>query len=249
VPLHQKPSFALPSDHLGSLKSIEQGYWWFTARTHWVKNFIYRWLFAHPTQTLDYVDLGCGSGGLGTEIINEFTPRKKLLVDGDPEALALVSPSLPTLRVDLNRDFELPWQPNLITCMDVLEHIEEDQHFIDRIRDQLVPDGLLILSVPAHPWLYSKWDRSLGHYRRYTRKEMKAKLYKSGLLLIQARFMWSFLVPMGLFRNISRSSTEFPKVPRFVNKALIHLSRWEWRLPSKLQVPFGTSLMVAATRR
>jgi hypothetical protein len=56
-----------------------------------------------------------------------------------------------------------------IIYIDVLEHIEDDRMELKRAAGFLRPEGRLVVLSPAHPFLYSAWDRALGHCRRYTR--------------------------------------------------------------------------------
>ncbi len=55
-----------------------------------------------------------------------------------------------------------------ILYIDVLEHIEQDGEETRRVLEHLRPGGFLIVLAPAHPFLYSPFDRAIGHYRRYT---------------------------------------------------------------------------------
>ena len=57
-----------------------------------------------------------------------------------------------------------------VIYVNVLEHIEDDASELAAAHDSLNPDGHLLLFVPALPWLYSEFDRQVGHFRRYTRK-------------------------------------------------------------------------------
>jgi SAM-dependent methyltransferase len=61
-----------------------------------------------------------------------------------------------------------------ILYIDVLEHIEDDAAELSRAASHLNPDGALIVLSPAHPWLYTPFDRAIGHYRRYTKASLKA---------------------------------------------------------------------------
>ena len=61
-----------------------------------------------------------------------------------------------------------------ILYLDVLEHIDDDRAELERATALLRPGGHLIALVPAHPLLYSAFDRALGHYRRYSRNGLLA---------------------------------------------------------------------------
>jgi SAM-dependent methyltransferase len=68
-----------------------------------------------------------------------------------------------------------------IVCFNVLEHIEDDEATLRRLRALLAPDGMLLLLVPAHPTLFGPIDTAFGHYRRYAKRELRHKLLRSGL--------------------------------------------------------------------
>jgi glycosyltransferase involved in cell wall biosynthesis len=67
-----------------------------------------------------------------------------------------------------------------IICINVLEHIEDDAKVLRNFFQLLRPGGHALLLVPAHPRLYSAMDKTLGHYRRYTRDEMVGKMQTAG---------------------------------------------------------------------
>lgn len=76
-----------------------------------------------------------------------------------------------------------------VMCLNVLEHIEDDLDALARLRAQLRPDGHLLLLVPAHPSLYGPLDQGIGHFRRYTRRELGEKLAGVGLATAELRYV------------------------------------------------------------
>lgn len=60
--------------------------------------------------------------------------------------------------------------------IDVLEHIEDDRAEIANVRRLLRPGGYLIVLAPAHNWLYTPFDRAIGHFRRYSRPTLRRVL-------------------------------------------------------------------------
>jgi len=245
---------SIPDYHFDSLKQIETGYWWYEGRLLWTKRFITRWLEANAfTEAIYYVDLGCGTGGFGTAIHSSFPTKCSLLVDNNPVALKRISThaKIQTLAMDLEAPFQLPVKPNLITCMDVIEHLKDDQKFLKEIYSCLKPGGLLVLSVPAHQFLYSAWDKSLGHHRRYSKRDLIQKLESAGFKITSASYGWSFLFPAAPYRFLSsktQEKLEYPKVSARLNKALIFAAQCESKLASWLPFPFGTSVFIAATK-
>lgn len=86
---------------------------------------------------------------------------------------------------------------------DVVEHIEDDRGFLERLRKLLEPGGLLYVTVPALSWLWSSEDSRAGHYRRYTIETMASLLVTSGFTVEFATYFFGFLVwPLFVRRSI-----------------------------------------------
>jgi SAM-dependent methyltransferase len=75
-----------------------------------------------------------------------------------------------------------------VVCLNVLEHIEDDLFALAQMRDSLAPGGKLALLVPAHRFLYGAFDRAVGHFRRYERRELADKLEKAGFVVREMKF-------------------------------------------------------------
>jgi 2-polyprenyl-3-methyl-5-hydroxy-6-metoxy-1,4-benzoquinol methylase len=243
----------LPTSHVRSLSSIENGYWWFQGRVFWAEQLIRQaWKQRGIPNTVNYIDLGCGTGGFAGQLMNKLEIGRTALLDGDPAVLQLAERVKGTEAhlVDFNSEFKLPWTPNLLTCMDVLEHIEEDAKFLHCASSQLSSDGLVVISVPALPSLYSEWDKQLGHYRRYTAKSLRKTIEAAGLKVLSSKYMWSFLMPAAPIRKLRAKryakNMEFESVSPLTNSTLVWLSKMEWKLSSFLPAPLGTSLIAIA---
>ncbi len=87
---------------------------------------------------------------------------------------------------------------DIITALDVLEHIKNDEKALRDIHTVLQPNGKLLLTVPAYPWLYSWHDAILGHRRRYTHTSIQTVLTKAGFTLVEYKYFFSFLIPAAL---------------------------------------------------
>ncbi len=76
-----------------------------------------------------------------------------------------------------------------IICLNVIEHIPDDEAVLHNFHKMLVPGGHAIILVPAHPWLYSRTDKTLGHCRRYTQEMLRERLTKAGF---EVADLWEF---------------------------------------------------------
>ncbi len=133
------------------------------------------------------LEIGAGIGNLTRALI----PRRKCYVatDIDEEHLARLLtrfPHRPNLEVrfcDLSRDEDfapLRDQMDSVICLNVLEHVEDDDAGLRNIHSALRPGGLAIVLVPEGQGIYGTLDEALGHYRRYSHLELRLKMEKAG---------------------------------------------------------------------
>lgn len=94
---------------------------------------------------------------------------------------------------DLKADIKF----DTILYIDVIEHLENDKNEIDYAKSLLNENGYLIVLVPAHNYLFSDFDKAIGHYRRYNKKMLKAA---AGIDLIEEKLM--YLDSVGMFASI-----------------------------------------------
>lgn len=85
---------------------------------------------------------------------------------------------------------------DLITLLDVLEHLDDDRAALAEIRRLLRPSGIFLLTVPAYMWLWTDHDVALHHKRRYARSELHALLGEAGFDVLRISYYTSFLLPV-----------------------------------------------------
>jgi SAM-dependent methyltransferase len=83
-------------------------------------------------------------------------------------------------KVSIDLSGHIGSKSSALFTINCLEHIEDDLNVLKTIWDCLEPGGVLIIYVPAMPFLYSQMDYRVGHYRRYTKKSIYSKLKASG---------------------------------------------------------------------
>lgn len=116
--------------------------------------------------------------GIGNNI--QFYPKDREVYFSDysepyVKLLKEKHPGINTLLLDIQKKPEKEWYRNYfqtIVCFNVLEHVKDDKGAIDNMHDILTDDGTLILLVPANQSLYSKFDKNVGHYRRYSEERL-----------------------------------------------------------------------------
>jgi len=143
---------------------------------------------------------------------------------------------------------ELRGKFSAILLFDVLEHIPDEDRFLNAVSFHLAPQGRLILNVPAGRWAFSEYDTAAGHVRRYAPKDLRGLTLRNHLE-IENWTLWGLpLIPMLAMRKLVLMgerdqcriiSMGFDSKAPWINKALGTLARLE-RIPQTLA---GTSLM------
>lgn len=134
---------------------------------------------------------------------------------------------------------------NTSVCINVLEHIKDDEKALRNLYDLLEDKGYLVLIVPSHAALYGEIDRSIGHLRRYTKTDLKEKLNNVGFNIIECRRI-NFLGGIGWFlagRIFSDSSVGEKKIKLFNFFAPFILP-----FENLVEPPVGTSILVIAKK-
>ena len=133
-----------------------------------------------------------------------------------------------------------------VVCMNVLEHIKDDEAAVRTFSKRLKPGGKLVLLVPGVQSLFGDIDRRLGHYRRYSKASARALLEKAGLVPVEIRYfnfigLWGWFWNARVTRRISQSDAQI----LFFDKFIVP---WLSRLESVVPAPVGQSLLVVARR-
>jgi 2-polyprenyl-3-methyl-5-hydroxy-6-metoxy-1,4-benzoquinol methylase len=140
-----------------------------------------------------------------------------------------------------------------IGAFDVLEHLESPEVFLNEVFRVLQPGGVFICSVPAYQWLFSDFDLSIGHYRRYSRRSLNSSLEKSGLKSQSSTSLFGYLIlPSFILRRIPfllGRRNSFKSSPKSLGgdsrleKSLGIIFALFSRLERKLKIPFGLSIV------
>ena len=237
----------ISSEQVSELEQLGLSYWWYAVRCAHVDRAFSR---VAASGELRFLDHGCGPGFLTGHFIGKHAPVEALGIDGTREAVELaVRRGVPVREVDLREPLDLPFAPNLITSLDVLEHLEDPVAALRNLAAAAATPATLVVTVPAMPSLFSKWDELSGHHRRYTRSLLRAQLEEAGWRPGRVRFIFSYCAPPAwLQRRLLRQvqEFEFPEVSPLVNRLMTAAGHVERRLGAPL--PFGTSLLAFATR-
>jgi glycosyltransferase involved in cell wall biosynthesis len=210
------------------------------------------WLYDQISRFVGRRVLEIGAG-LGT-MTRYFLDRDLVVAsDVNPRYLGALSTALGPRHNLVVQQFDLN-QPvpervakhslDTIVCLNVLEHIEDDEAVLQRLYEVLSPQGRVLLIVPAMRSLYGAIDEAIGHFRRYERDELSAKLHRAGFRVEEARYLNVIGVP-GWFVNgrLLRRKT-VPGLQARLNDLLVPVLRLErYFRPS-----FGMSLLAVGRK-
>jgi 2-polyprenyl-3-methyl-5-hydroxy-6-metoxy-1,4-benzoquinol methylase len=239
------------------LLAVEDRHFWFRAR-----NQIIRALVNAPVQALPrgfrILEVGCGSGNVLRVLKRSAGNRGRvegLEVSVPAAEVARARTGLPITTgylADLTRG-----EPyDVIAAFDVLEHIRDEADVLGDMRSRLKDDGRLILTVPAHPMLWSSFDVASEHMRRYTPETLTRGLQKAGFEVEYLTYFMGLLFPvMWLRRRLLRGNpaelavvydAEFRIYP-VINDIAYEVFRQEAHIIRRRRhMPMGTSLAVIA---
>ncbi|MGQ0562344.1 MAG: class I SAM-dependent DNA methyltransferase [Gemmatimonadota bacterium] len=232
--------------------AIEATHWWFVGRAHIVMSLLRRALPAR-TRRPRILDLGCGTGGM---LLHLRTLGEIAGTDTSPDAVAIArEKSGADVRLG-SLPYDIPFERtafDVVTLLDVLEHVDDDVASLATIRDLLRPGGLLVCTVPAHQYLWSEHDVLNEHKRRYSRSELRRKLLDAGFELPMLSFYNMFFYPPVaalrlLRRGRSKGTPQLGIVPRPINALLTAVFASERYLLRLARLPIGISLIAIARK-
>ncbi len=211
---------------------------------------VLRWL--PQADHLTVLNAGCGSGEM-----NALLARNRSwhidAIDTDPDA---VTRSL-ALKADMNlmnvqisqnsiEDFRPQHLYDLIVCNDVIEHISDDAQALARLTALLRPGGRLYITVPALQWLFGYHDTMLGHFRRYNRRRLTARVTPYARVT-RCRYFGFTLIPIAVLysRWLKRA---YPVGKQGKGSLPGAILLFLLRIEEHIALPSGTSLILMAEK-
>lgn len=230
------------------LLSLERDHFWFPPRLALLANRLAA--LAPPGQAL--IELGCGTGAFAAHAAD--AGYRVTAVDAHLPLLAIARqrhPSMRLIQADVARPLPLPDGAfSVCACLDVLEHVEARSLLAEAHR-LLAPRGALLLSVPAHSFLWSALDEEAGHRCRYSLAMLKAELGSAGFVLEGFTHYQMLLLPLLLAsrRMLKARTGSFERRPSpWLGRLLGGINRFEVERLGRFQLPVGSSLIAWARR-
>ena len=251
------------------MHALETDYWWFVGRRALIARLLDSTLPAIASDAPQLVDIGCGTGANLPMLRQAVGPRGTVFgLDFSPLALqwARSEGELDGGRIHLSQGdaLRLPLRDgctDIVTMLDVLEHLSDDAAALGEVQRILKPGGALILSVPAYQHLWSAHDEALHHFRRYEKSTLRRALKSAGFQVWRLSFAMSLMPPVAWFwrrfvlpfaarrpRDAARHSqgAVLPPLPPALNSMLVRYVGAEGRLIARRPLRFGTSLVAVA---
>jgi len=230
---------------------LEDRHWWFLARRAIVAKMI-AGLGLPPQSRI--LDTGCGTGG-NLAMLRNFGEVAATEMDDWAREIAAAK-SVASVSFGKLPDV-LPYHGpefDLVTLLDVLEHVQDDQAALKSLNGLLKPSGYLLITVPAYPFLWSGHDEAHHHYRRYRLGELAGKTREAGFDVVYASYFNTFLFPLiaairligQLLKRNAGSDLSMPS--RWLNRLLYTIFASERALLGKVTLPFGVSALLVARK-
>ena len=228
----------------------DERHWWYVARRQVLETLIRR--NVRPPANARILEVGCGTGH-SLPMLRRFGEVEAVEIDPSSRAKAEQRLGKPI------HDSPLPELPNLetgafdlICVLDVIEHIADDGAALAALAARLKPGGKLLMTVPAHQWMWSSHDVANHHHRRYSRATLRALLSNSPLKLERIGFFNSLLFPLavasrfaGKLRGKDGSDDALP--PRAINALFAAVFAAERHLVGRIPLTPGLSLFAIAS--
>jgi len=215
-----------------------------------------RWIFDTLLPFLGnrLVEVGAGSGTFSS-----------MLWRTSPEKLLLVEPSVDMYR-KLSERFQMESSihlfnatfrevaghireqhaPNSIVYLNVLEHVEDDLAELHTINKTLTSGGRTLIFVPALQFLMGPFDRAIGHFRRYSKKDLEHKCERAGFRVIFSRYFdVAGVVPWWIKYKLLQSNDLGGSAVRFYDSLCVPVTRG---MESLIAPPIGKNLVVVAEK-
>jgi len=233
-----------------ALSKAQRSHFWFVSRAELLVWAIRRYVPGARSM----LEIGCGTGGV-TGAIRAGLPGMRITA-GDVrisglERAARDVPDVEFVQMDVQR---LPFEAEFDAAgaFDVIEHLDDDTATLTTLRSAVKPGGGVFVTVPQHPALWSAVDEFSCHRRRYTRRELEAKLRTAGLEVLRMTSFASVVLP--LLATSRRWPRRFEperelRISSAVNRVLLVLSAVERGIiAAGCSLPMGGSLLAVARR-
>jgi SAM-dependent methyltransferase len=224
-------------------------HWWYRARRDILADYLAR--FGGLPAEARILEIGCGTGH-SLPMLSRFGAVEAIEIDPAARAIAaerlgreVGDAPLPALTG------VAPGAYDLIAVLDVVEHIEDDVAALAAMRERLAPGGKILITVPAHPWMWSAHDVVNHHHRRYTKATLRRAIGAAGLKPEKLGYFNSLLFPLAAAARVAgrmrgRDDSDDSPPPAPVNALFERIFRLERHLVGRVPMSPGVSIVTLA---
>lgn len=235
------------------LFEVEESHWWHIGRRRIIASFVKEICDQVKDRRARILDVGCGTGA-NLMMLSEFGEAEG--VDVSPDALTFCR-ERGLQNVKLGAAESLPYEDHtfdLVTALDVVEHIDDDVAGLREMRRVLRPGGRVLLFVPTFMFLWGLQDDVSHHRRRYRMTELRQAATAAGLEVERTTYAnITFFLPILLGRKLMRltgirteseNNINIPALNNLFGATLGAERHWL----RYLNIPFGVSGLCVARR-
>lgn len=254
------PAFAyesggFKSDYFSELARLEENNFWFQSRNQLILWAIGK--FAPNFQSM--LEIGCGTAYVLSGVAKKFPHTTLSGSEIFLAGLGFAAARLPAVKFMQMDARELPFvnEFDVIGAFDVVEHIKEDEEVLSQIHAALKPDGIVLLTVPQHQWLWSAADDYACHERRYAAVDLHKKVRAAGFQLLRSTSFVTVLLPAMMVSRFSQKDTRLEnfdataelKISPWLNRLFLSILNFEGTLiQTGLNFPVGGSRLMVAKK-
>jgi len=236
------------------MNRVEDSHWWFVGRRAILESFLKQIIseIRDPQSAARILDVGCGTGA-NLEMLAQFGEAEGVDVSDD----ALEFCRAKGLKTHKGLAEKLPFEDesfNLVTALDVVEHLDDDVAGLKEMNRVLKKGGRTLIFVPAFMWLWGVQDDISNHRIRYTRKQIIERLEKAGFEIERATYAnWTFFAPILAGRTLMKLTGIKPESENNVNVSALNgvfgkLFGAERFWLKHANFPFGVSIVIVAKK-
>ena len=238
-----------------AIASVEPESFWFRARNRLIVSVVRR----HFPGAQSLLEVGCGTGFVLAALRKAFPGLRLVGSELLEKGLEVARRRLPDdVELVLLDAAEMPFEAefDVVGAFDVLEHVEDDEAALAGMRRAVRQGGGVVLLVPQHPRLWSEMDVVARHARRYTRRDLAAKVERAGFDLVASSSFVSSLLPAMVASRAARKLLRRPYdpvaelTPGALNDVFERVLDGERKLIERgWSLPAGGSLLVVGSAR
>jgi SAM-dependent methyltransferase len=239
--------------HYPILYQVEETHWWYVGRRRIIQCLVERICRTLNNPQPGILDVGCGTGA-NLKLLAAYGRAEG--VDISPQAIEFCH-ERGLDSVTLGAAEHLPYESGsfeLVTALDVIEHLDDDVAGLREIRRVLRRDGRVLLFVPAFMFLWGVQDDVSEHRRRYTLPSLLKTVEAAGFSIEWSSYAnISFFLPVLVVRSVMRwlglrADTEYGINISPLNGVFGSLFGAERFVLERGRIPFGVSAVCIARR-